>query len=454
MSLSILTRNAIPLPVNFQTAFAVLTILCLLGWQSILQAQTCSLAVQSGTSDSNFDSIFTQNGSGTGLEPAGIPGWTGADSTYSILLPNGDSAFFLSDSYVGEAPAMTGDGTVTTDANGLRTRLSNCGPPICDPPTNLYHAHNSIVIRNAVTGALTALTGPPDLINGFSTSYFAPPASAGTNHFYWMGDSVVVQTDAVGTKKLWVFLMEFDNSFTYYGSAIAQLSLPSMQIEMIQPLLNPPTSSNINWGSALWLEGTYGNYTLYIYGMKMTGTQKRPYVARTTAADNLLNVANMANWTAWDGSNWSIDTLNAAPIIGNGGDPNNASDSISDEYNVKKLSTKFGDAYVLVGMDTTAVFGAWKDITLYTACQPQGPFSAKTVIYSTPETGSNTVPGMVPGQTLSGTLLTYNPHFHPQFTSKGKLLVSYDINAGKSGDLLFADTYRPRFIRVPIRGLR
>jgi hypothetical protein len=162
----------------------------------------------------------------------------------------------------------------------------------------------------------------------------------------------------------------------------------------------------------------------------------------------------MANWTAWDGSTWSIDTLNAAPIIGNSGDANNAVDSISDEYTVKKLSTKFGDAYVLIGMDTTAVFGAWKDITLYTACQPQGPFSAKTVVYSTPETGINTVPGMISGQTLSGTLLTYNPHFHPQFTSKGKLLVSYDINAGKSADLLFADTYRPRFIRVPIRGLR
>ena len=447
-------RNATPLPVKFQASFTILILFCFFCWPSILQAQTCSIGVQLGTPDSSFDSIFTQNGSGTGLEPAGIPGWTGADSTYSILLPNGDTAFFFSDSYTGESPAMTGDGTVTTDANGLRTRQVNCGPPICSPPTNLFHAHNSVVIRNAVTGTLTTLTGPPDLTNGFSTSYFAPPAAAGSGHFYWMGDSAVVQTDAVGTKKLWVFLMEFDGSFTYYGSAVAQLSLPSMQIETIQPLLNPPTASNINWGSALWLEGTYGNYTLYIYGMKMTGTQKRPYVAKVNTAGNLLDVANMANWTAWDGSTWSADTLNAAPIIGNAGDPNNASDSISDEYNVKKLSTKFGNAYVLIGMDTTALFGAWKDITLYTACLPQGPFSAKKVIYSTPETGSNTVPGMVSGQTLAGILLTYNPHFHPQFNSKGKLLVSYNLNAANSGDLLFADSYRPRFVRVPIKGLQ
>jgi hypothetical protein len=439
---------------SFVSFILFVSIFLVFGTLYSASSQTCSLSVQRGSPDSAFDSIFTQNGPGTGLEPAGTPGWTGGDSTYSILLPNGDSAFFFSDSYIGESPALAGDGSVTSDANGLRTRASNCGPPICDPPTNLYHAHNSIVVRNAVTGALRTLTGPPDPINGFASSYFAPPAAAGSNHFYWMGDSAVVQVDAVGTKKLWVFLLEFDNSFTYYGSAIAQLSLPSLQIETVQPILNPPTSSNINWGSALWLEGSYGNYTLYIYGVKMTGTQKRPYIARVNTSGSLLDVGNMANWTAWDGTGWTLNTLNAAPVIGNAGDPNNASDSISDEFNVKRLSTKFGDAYVLVGMDTTAVFGAWKDITLYTACQPQGPFSAKNVIYSTPETGSSTVPGMAAGQTMSGTLLAYNPHFHPQFTSKGKLLVSYDLNAAKSGDLLFADTYRPRFIRVPIRGLK
>jgi hypothetical protein len=209
--------------------------------------------VRAVTSNAQFDNIFTQDGPGRGLEPAGRPGWTGADSTYSILLPNGDTAFFFSDSYVGESPTLAGDGTVTTDANGLRTRVANCGAPLCDPPTNLYHAHNSVIVRNAVTGTLTTLTGPADLTNGYATSYFAPPGAAATGHFFWLGDSTVVQTDASGTKKLWVFLLEFDNSWTYYGSSIAQLSLPSMQIELIQPIGNLPTSSYINWGSALWL---------------------------------------------------------------------------------------------------------------------------------------------------------------------------------------------------------
>ena len=417
-------------------------------------AQTCSLDVRTGTSNSQFDSIFTQNGPGLGLEPAGNPGWTGADSTYSIELPDGDSAFFFSDSYIGQSPALAGDGTVTADANGLRTRVANCGAPLCDPPTNLYHAHNSVIVRNALTGTLTTLAGPTDLTNGYATSYFAPPGAAATGHFFWMGDSTVVQTDAAGTQKLWVFVLEFDSSWTYYGSSIAQLSLPSMQIDLIQPVGNLPTSSYINWGSALWLEGGFGNSTLYIYGMKMTGTQKRPYLAKTTATGSLLDVANSANWTYWNGTSWSANLLDAAPVIGNTGDPNNAADSISDEFSVKKIQTTTGSSYVLVGMDTSPPFGAWKDITLYTACQPQGPFSAKTVVYSAPEAGSNTVPGMIPGQTLAGTMLVYNPHLHPQFTTKGKLLISYDINAAKSQDLLFADTYRPRFVSVPVKGLR
>lgn len=416
--------------------------------------QTCNINARQGTANTEFDAIFTQNGPGAGLEPAGSPGWTGADSTYSILLPNGDSAFFFSDSYIGESPAKVGDGSVTADAAGLRSRLSNCGPPLCDPPTSLYRAHNSVVVRNALTGVLTTLVGPVDPVGGFATSYFAPPDAAASGHFYWMGDSAVVQTDALGTKKLWVFLMEWDGSYNYYGTFIAQLSLPSMAIDLIQPLGNLPTGSNVNWGSAVWLDGTYPNYTLYVYGMKMTGTQKRPYLAKTTAVSSVLQAANTLNWMYWTGSGWSISPLDAAPVIGNAGDPNNASDSISDEYSVKKLHTSTGDSYVLVGMDTTVPFGTWKDITLYTACQPEGPFSAKSVVYSVPEASSNTVPGMQPGQALAGVMLAYNPHLHPQFTDKGKLLISYDLNASKSQDLLFADTYRPRFFSVPIKGLK
>lgn len=420
-----------------------------------LSAQTCTVSASPGTPDSTFNAEYTENGPGTGSEPVGMAGWTGADSTYSVLLPSGDSAFFFSDSYVGEYPAISGDGTVTTNSNGLRTRAVNCGAPLCSPPTSLYHAHNSIVVQSATTGQLSTLVGPKDPTSGYSTSYFAPATGAVTGHFYWMGDSVVVQVDSSGTKKLWTFVMEWDNSFNYYGSAIAQLSLPDLAIESITPLANVPSGNVVHWGTSLWLDGNFGNYYLYVYGIEDNGQNGRfPFVALTNPALGVSGVANTNNWYVWNGSTWATGLTNAAQIIGAPNDPNNAGDYVSSEYSVKKIRSGAGTTYLLVAQNTKVPFGTWKDIVLYSACRPQGPFSAKQVVYSTPETGSKTVPGMTSSQSLSGILLTYNPHAHPQYTSNGQLLISYDLNASNSGDLVYADTYRPRFIRVKIAGLK
>src|SRR5258708_5926792 len=439
-------RTSVTLLVTF--SFSTLTSLHLV-------AQTCTVTAGTGAPDSYFNSEYTENGPGTGKEPLGMPGWTGADSTYSVLLPSGDSAFFFSDSYVGEYPARSGDGTVSTNSNGLRTRVANCGAPLCNPPTNLYHAHNSIVVQSASTGQLSTLMGPKDLTSGYSTSYFAPATGAVTGHFYWMGDSVVVQVDSSGTKKLWACVMEWDNSFNYYGSAIAQLSLPDLAIESITPLANVPSGNVVHWGTSLWLDGNFGTYYLYVYGIEDNGQNGRyPFVALTNPALGVSGVANTNNWYVWNGSTWATGLTNAAQIIGAPSDPNNAGDYVSSEYSVKKIRSGAGITYLLVAQNTKVPFGTWKDIVLYSACRPQGPFSAKQVVYSTPETGAKTVPGMTSSQSLSGTILTYNPHAHPQYTSNGQLLISYDLNASNSGDLVYADVYRPKIIRVKIAGLK
>ena len=420
-----------------------------------LMAQTCTVAAGTGTPDSYFNSEYTENGPGTGKEPLGMPGWSGADSTYSVPLPSGDTAFFFSDSYVGEYPTLSGDGTVTTNSNGLRTRTANCGAPLCNPPTNLYHAHNSIVVQSASTGQLSTLMGPKDPTSGYSTSYFSPATGPVTGHFYWMGDSVVVQVDSAGTKKLWTFVMEWDGSFNYYGSAIAQLSVPSLAIESITPLSNVPSGNVVHWGTAQWLDGSYGNYYLYVYGIEDNGQNGRyPFIALTNPTLGVSGVANTNNWSVWNGKSWVTGLTNAVQIIGAPNDPNNAGDYVSSEYSVKKVHSSAGTTYLLVAQDTKVAFGTWKNITLYSACRPQGPFSAKDVVYSTPETGSAKVPGMTSSQSLAGIILTYNPHLHPQFTSNGQLLISYDLNASNSGDLLYSDTYRPKFIRVKIAGLK
>jgi hypothetical protein len=205
----------------------------------------------------------------------------------------------------------------------------------------------------------------------------------------------------------------------------------------------------------MWLDGGYGAYSLYIYGMQGNNPNgKLPFIARAYPSLGLDGIADTNNWSVWNGSQWAAGLTNAAPIVGAPGDPLNSGASISDEYSVKKVRSGAGTTYLLVAQDTKVPYGAWKDIVLYSACSPQGPFSAKQIVYSTPETGARQVPGMTPTQSLSGQLLTYNPHAHPQFTDRGELLISYNLNASNSGDLIYADAYRPRFIRVHIQGLR
>ena len=214
--------------------------------------------------------------------------------------------------------------------------------------------------------------------------------------------------------------------------------------------------STIAWGSALLLEESNDGPVLYIYGIqnKQTINGKVPYLARVNPMAGVNSVANALTWKVWSGTDWVSGLTKGVQLLGDKKDPKNPGDQISDEISVRKVRTPKGSVYVLVGMDTTIPFGKWKDITIYSACRPQGPFSAKQVVYSTPETDSRILPGMTGELRLAGPLVVYNPHSHPQFNNRDGLLISYNTNTTKNEDLMYVDSYRPRFIRVPIEGLR
>ena len=111
----------------------------------------------------------------------------------------------------------------------------------------------------------------------------------------------------------------------------------------------------------------------------------------------------------------------------------------------------------MVTFDTSVGYYDWKDLYLYSACEPQGPFVNKHFVYRTPTSGQTKLFGMTETQNLQSGLSVYNPHMHPQFTENGKLLISYNSNlpfGAKPGDSIYADFYKPRFIRVPIEGLK
>ncbi len=423
----------------------------------------CEISVGKGESAADWDQTFTQNGPGKGLEPLGSPGWTGADSTISIELPNGNTAFFFSDSFIAESPEKPGDGRVHTNENGLRLREPNCLPPICGPkPEHIHYVYNSIVVRSKDGKTLRTLVGEKDK-NGYSTSYFKPK-SDNPNAMFWMGDPFLI--DVKGEKKIWIFLNEwlvarpFDKSsfLKFRGQSIAQLDAETLELEGITPLKNLVDEGV--WGIATWLDGN----TLYIYGMQNTGDihgakkgnleilnkYKKLYIAKTDVSKGIENVADQKTWRAWNGKYWVKGLQKRVSIIPE-------KDSISDELSIKRLNIDGRSTFVMVTFDTSVGYFDWKDLYLYSACEPQGPFVNKYFVYRTPTSGQTKLFGMTETQSLQSGLSVYNPHMHTQFTENGKLLISYNSNlpfGAKPGDSIYADFYKPRFIRVPIEGLK
>lgn len=436
---------------QFSTYVIVLALTTVLSTHSVLPQ--CEITVGKGQPAAEWNDQFTQNG----------PGWTGGDTTVSIELPNGNSAFFFSDSYIAEDPAKPGDGAVYTNENGLRMRKPNCIPPICGPaPEVIHYVYNSVVVRSKDGKTLRTLTGEKDK-NGYSTAYFKPKSTV-PNHMYWLGDPIIV--DVGGKKKIWMFLNEwdvarpFDKSFwiRYRAQAIAQMDAETLEIEKIVDLKNK--TDEAVWGISLWLND---RGELFIYGMRnegdiktakkstlaMADKYKKLYIAKVDATKGLENAVDLKNWTAWDGKAFSKDFNKRKSIIPE-------KDSISDELTVRRLNIGGKPTFVIATFDTSVGYADWKDLYMYSACEPQGPFTTKHHFYTTPTAGMTKFPGMTESQSLQSGLSVYNPHMHPQFIKDGKILVSYNSNlpfGSKPGDSIYAEFYRPRFVWVPIEGI-
>jgi Domain of unknown function (DUF5005) len=357
-----------------------------------LAAQTCVLppAPGQGTPEATFDSLVTQNG----------PGWTGGDGTYSLLLPDGSDLWMWSDSYIG-----------TVDP---QTRLR---------PGWLFTAHNSLTHSTPGSNTITTLGYPPQ-----TTSYFVP---SNPNDWFWQGAGMVTAS-APGAYQIKIMLLEWTGVFSFQGNSLATLSWPALATVSLVPLALPDLS--IEWGSQLLRAGGY----LYIYGIQDPGTwQKLPYVARMSSASDLTNPAAWQYWNATSHS-WVTSQADATPMAG--------VPAITNEYSVTRHYTAAGAFYMMTGMETWSPgYPNWKNVVTYYSCSPVGPWTSRTIVYVTPESGA---PGC-----STGTLYTYNPKDHPEFADTSGVLISYNVNASVGQDLVCANDYIPRFIRAPIAGL-
>ena len=368
-------------------AFVLVCLSC-----ATLESQTCQLPQPpgQGTPDAAFDALVTQNG----------PGWTGGDGSYSLLLPDGSGLWLWSDSYVGTADPLT--------------RLRSAW---------LFTAHNSLTHSTPGGSVITTLGYPPR-----TSSYFVP---SNPNNWFWQGDGLAVQA-APGAYKVLIVLLEWTGQFSFQGNSVATLSWPALTTDSVVPAALPDFS--IEWGSQLLRAGNY----LYIYGIQDPGTwQKLPYVARMSSYRDLTNPAA---WQYWSGAtkSWVMGQSNATPMAG--------VPAITNEYSVTRHTTSAGAFYMMTGMETWSPgYPNWKNVVTYYSRTPVGPWTHRTIVYITPESGA---PGC-----KTGTLYTYNPKDHAEFADTTGVLVSYNVNASVGQDLVCANDYIPRFIRVPIAGL-
>lgn len=305
--------------------------------------------------------------------------WTGADSAYSVPLPGGATAWLYSDTFLGQVN------------------------PDHSRPADSPFIHNSIVVDRG--GRLTTYTG------GTASAPASLVTVAGgdeAHDWYWFGDGTVEGSH------LRVMLLHFRSTgtgpfdFAYVGSAIASFDVHSLALEGVT---DRPAGA-VEWGSAILEDGPW----TYVYGVEDLQSTKYMHVARVRT-----NGLTRAAWQFWTGSGWSADEAGSARVM----------DGVANEYSV----TRTGSGYALVTTDSTEILSP--HIVLYRSASPVGPFTGKTILYTTPET--------------SGNVFTYNAKAHPELGDPDTLVVTYNVNSFDTADVYRdVDNYRPRYIDVTL----
>lgn len=330
---------------------------------------------------------------------AGYDHWTGADSTYSAPLPGRHDLWIFSDTFLGYV-----------NPDGSRS------PTISDGGSTPF-INNSFVEQ---TGAdLKTIHGG----TGADPAALMPPPDS--THWYWAGDAIVGDGTLQAVYQEYYRFGSSAFDFGWERDVLARYRLGDLSHPFdVRPL---PSGAGIAWGS--WITRN-GGYT-YIYGVEDLGANKYMHIARVTG-DDLLRP-----WQYYTANGtWSASEAASARIS----DPQASDGSlhVANEYSVSRL----GRLYVLVTQNTIQPFSAEIDV-LY-SCSPTGPFTDRTAVYETPETGPF-------GTYANPDVYTYNAHAHPEVSPPGRLVISYNVNSLVNTDLYKdASIYRPRFIELTL----
>jgi hypothetical protein len=314
------------------------------------------------------------------------PGWIGGDATYSTQLPNGQEAFVFSDTLIG-----------TAQASG-QAALSG-------------FIHNS-----ELTGSLPALSGD------FGGTSNAPQTLI--QDTLDPGDQWQVAATYVEHGNQLVYVNEFapvpGSFFDHYNgrSGIAVMSLSAGGAPTLGSVTLIPTDLNTQWGNAAMQAGGF----TYVYGSDIDPSSLAFYgmkVARVPVGESL----NTNDWQYWNGAAWVSGEVNAVPV---------ATPEVLTGVTVQQS----GNGYIAVSVPG----GVYDDKTvdLSYACSPIGPWSAPTPIYAIPQVAQY------------HDEIAYMPTFHPELSSQGGLVISYNLDTTDGLPALEQDVheYQPQFLQL------
>jgi hypothetical protein len=261
--------------------------------------------------------------------------------------------------------------------------------------TGLTFAHNSIV----VTGR-----GRPLVIAD-------PMPQPSPDSYYWAGAA------RVHGSQIWEIAERINQTgpglwdLQFAGDYLAKINISTWRLASITPL--PDTTGAVNWGVAMLDHGPY----TYIYGTESQGLSSWMHVARVPKGR--LDTP----WSYYTSTGWTPNAADSLRLL----------PGVAPAFSVIDLGAGHGIRVISqLPMMGQAIY-SWH------ATSPIGPFTSKRTIYNTGSFGAQTY--------------TYNTLAHPEQTTNGQMLFSYNVNSYDALTPTTATLYRPRFFRVRLSQL-
>lgn len=266
--------------------------------------------------------------------------------------------------------------------------------------------------------------------NGAPRTLFVPKSpEAQEGDYLWLGDGFVNQA---GNKNLYLFAYRIRNTntndafpFREVGNTLIVIPQNSKYPFDDHRQLDLSFSNFEDTGHTSYGVGVLDNTEsagvpspdgfVYIFGVR--GSNKELVAARVKPE----SVEDFASWEFWNGSDWSQNFGDSAPLA----------DSVSNELSVTPIGE---DQYALIYQ----YGGIYPTIYMQVGPTPAGPFGPRKKVWETTN------------YLEDKDLFSYNAKAHPAISKPGELLVSYNVNSFKFFEVIeqIPNLYRPRFVKI------